>query len=91
MSEPTAATVLASFCADLSWSDLEAEVQVRTKELLLDHLGVAVRGCSEASSAPVVEFVQGMQAGGPSTVVGSDFCTAPAWAALANGTAAHAI
>ena len=91
MSEPTAAAALASFCTDLSWSTLEAEVQARTKELLLDHLGVAVRGCSEASSAPVVEFVQGMQAGGPSTVVGADFCTAPAWAALANGTAAHAI
>ena len=27
MSEPTAATVLASFCTDLSWSALEAEVQ----------------------------------------------------------------
>ena len=61
MSEPTAAAALASFCTDLSWSTLEAEVQARTKELLLDHLGVAVRGCSAASSAPVVEFVQGMR------------------------------
>jgi 2-methylcitrate dehydratase PrpD len=32
-----------------------------------------------------------MQSTGPSTVIGAGFCTAPAWAALANGTAAHAI
>ena len=87
----TAATALASFCTTIGWSALPVGVQERTKELVLDHLGVTVRGSTEASSTSVAAFVQGMHAGGPSSVVGAGFCTAPAWAALANGTAAHAI
>lgn len=87
----TTAAVLASFCTEIRWSNLSPAVQERTKELLLDHLGVAVRGSSEASSRPVSTFTRTMQSTGPASVIGAGFCTSPAWAALANGTAAHAI
>jgi 2-methylcitrate dehydratase PrpD len=90
-SSQTAAAVLASFCTAIRWPELPLAVQERTKELLLDHLGVTVRGSAEASSAPVAAFTRKMQSTGPSSVIGAGFCTTPAWAALANGTAAHAI
>ena len=73
MLEQPAATALASCCTSIGWNALNADVQEHTKELLLDHLGVTVRGSGEASSTPVVEFVQGVQAGGPSSVVGAGF------------------
>ncbi len=89
-SSQTAAATLASFCATIRWSELTVTVQERAKELLLDCLGVTVRGSAEASSTPAVAFTRAMQSTGPSSVIGAGFCAAPAWAALTNGTAAHA-
>ena len=90
-SDKTAAATLASFCRAIAWSDLPATTRERTKDLLLDHLGVTLRGSTEASSVPATAFVQGMQADGPSSVIGAGFRSGAAWAALVNGTAAHAI
>ncbi|MEX2247932.1 MAG: MmgE/PrpD family protein, partial [Dehalococcoidia bacterium] len=114
MTDP-AATVLARFCADLRWDKIPAPARYRTQELLLDLLGVAVRGSFSDSSVKVREYVR-TQGGGPATVLGSSkspslpelprfgqplqvrppagprpICASAAWAALANGTAAHAI
>ncbi len=89
--ESTSAASLASFCRAITWSDLPVTTRERTKDLLLDHIGVTLRGGTEASSAPATEFVRGMQAHGPSSIIGGGFCSGAAWAALVNGTAAHAI
>ena len=83
-----AAIELADFCAALRWQTLPAEVRERTKELVLDHIGVALRGTGAESSHAVQAFVTG-QPEGVATVLGTGIRTGAAWAALANGTGAH--
>ena len=90
-SAPTAASQLASFCVGIRWNDVPPDVRERTKDFLLDLLGVALRGTTEASSKPAVAYVRGEQADGPSSIIGEGFRSSAAWAALVNGTAAHAI
>ena len=83
-----AATELAGFCASLRWADLPAEARERTTELVLDLVGVALRGSRTESSRAVQSFVAGQPAGA-ATVLGTGIRTGAAWAALANGTGAH--
>ncbi|HET8570210.1 MAG TPA: MmgE/PrpD family protein, partial [Candidatus Limnocylindria bacterium] len=85
----TASAALAELCAGLRWDALPEDARERTKELVLDHLGVAVRGSRAASSVAVHEFVRGMGAGA-ATVLGGGMTSAAPWAALANGASAHA-
>jgi 2-methylcitrate dehydratase PrpD len=87
--EPAART-LARFCSEITWSTIPEPARERTAELLLDLLGVTVRGSAAESSAPVRELVR-LQGEGPATVFGGLMRTSAAWAALANGTFAHAI
>ncbi|HEX4743733.1 MAG TPA: MmgE/PrpD family protein [Candidatus Limnocylindria bacterium] len=84
-----AASELASFCADLRWDRLPAGARERTKELVLDLVGVAMRGSAAGSSRAVQEFVA-TQPGGSATVIGTGRRSGAPWAALANGTGAHA-
>jgi len=73
-----AVTALASFCADLTWERIPEAARARTAELVLDLLGVAVRGRAAASSRAVEAFVRTQPSGA-------------AWVALAMGASAHAI
>src|SRR6266511_2082092 len=88
----TAAAELATFCAQLRWEELDDAVRARTSELVLDLLGVALGGSRQPSSAPAREVALrlGGERGGAS-IVGARARTTGVWAALANGTAAHAI
>ncbi|HEY3107621.1 MAG TPA: MmgE/PrpD family protein, partial [Chloroflexota bacterium] len=86
----TASRSLAELCARLTWADLPAAARERTKELVLDLLGVALRGSAEPSSQPVAALVR-EQPPGPASLIGAGRASGAAWAALANGTAAHAI
>jgi 2-methylcitrate dehydratase PrpD len=86
-----AALLLAELVGSLHWSELPDAVHNRAKELTLDLLGVATRGSAEASSAPVHAFVRETAPAGRATVIGAGFSSTAVWAALANGTAAHAI
>jgi 2-methylcitrate dehydratase PrpD len=91
VSGPTAAERLARLCDDLHWEGLPPPVRQRTGELVLDLVGVALRGSIEPSTAPVATLAGEAGAGGRASVVGHGLATGSAWAALANGTAAHAI
>jgi 2-methylcitrate dehydratase PrpD len=71
---------LVEFLAALASGDLSAEVLDRTRYLLLDYVGVALRGSREASTAPVYKMIERLNAS-----------ALPGYRALANGTAAHAI
>ena len=82
---------LASFCTALRFADLPSLVVERTKDLLLDYLGVCYRGMQTASSRATLRAVDALSGAGPSTVVGRERGGAAAWAALVNGTAAHAL
>jgi len=87
----TAAGVLAEFCAALTWDRLAPEVQTRTRELLLDLLGVALAGARQPSSAPTLQVAMQLGGAGSASLFGGGGATGAAWAALANGTAAHAV
>jgi 2-methylcitrate dehydratase PrpD len=71
---------LVHFLAGVQPEDLPPEVFDRTRYLLLDYLGVAIRGSREESSAPVYKMIERLNAR-----------ALPGYAALAYGTAAHAI
>jgi 2-methylcitrate dehydratase PrpD len=87
----TAAETLADFCAGLRWNALEPAVQQRTRELLLDLVGVALAGARQPSSPPAAQAALALGGSGRADVIGTSARTGAAWAALANGTAAHAV
>jgi len=85
-------TALAARCAAVRWDALPSDVRERAKDLVLDHLGVALRGSRQTSSAIALEAARVLNGnGGAATIVGHDLRMRAPWAALANGTAAHAI
>ena len=89
MTQPT--RELTNFLSALQPAGLPAEVFDRARYLLLDYLGVAIRGSCAESSTPVYKMLQRIAAPGCATVIGKRVRTIPAYAALANGAAAHAI
>src|SRR5438477_10179666 len=87
----TAAAVLAAFCSGLRWDALDEAVRARTRELLLDLIGVALAGSRQSSSRPAVEVALALGRHGTASLLGTHHGTSAVWAALANGTAAHAV
>ena len=88
---PPHTRILVDFLAALKPADLPAKVFDRARYLLLDYLGVAIRGSCAESSAPVYRMIERVAGPGRATVIGKGIRTLPGYAALANGTAAHAI
>ncbi len=83
---------LASRCAGVAWDGMPPPVRERTKELVLDLIGVALRGGREPSSLAAREAIRDLDGGnGGASVFGSAHRLHPPWAALANGTGAHAL
>ena len=84
---------LARFCALLQNDDLPTTVRERVRYLLLDHLAVTIRGSTLPSSLAVYEMLEQMAIGstGATTIFGRQERAEAAWAALANGTAAHGL
>ena len=91
VSARTAAAALAEFCAALRWDELEDDVQARTRELVLDLVGVALAGSRQPSSPPAAEVALRLGGSGEASLFGTRQRTSAVWAALANGTAAHAV
>jgi 2-methylcitrate dehydratase PrpD len=87
----TAAASLAEWCSNLRWDALGDEVRARTLELLLDLIGVALAGSRQPSSPPAVDVAVRLGGVGKASIVGTRHKTSAVWAALANGTAAHAV
>ncbi len=87
----SSANVLAEFCAALRWDDLGAEVQARTRELVLDLVGVGLTGSQQASSRAATDAALSLGGSGTVCILGRRETTTGVWAALANGTAAHAV
>lgn len=87
---PTGAEWLVDFCLSLAWSTLEEPVRARSRELVLDHLGVVLAAVGADSSRALYAALEGVPATGEATVPGGPACS-PEWAALANGTLAHTL
>ena len=84
---------LSEFVADLSYDALPGEVPERTKLLVLDLVGIAVRARYEAESTPsLFRAVERLGLGrGAATVIGEAAGFAPPAAALLNGALAHSL
>src|SRR5205814_446935 len=70
---------------------LDDDVQARTRELVLDLIGVALAGARQPSSPPAAHVATALGGSGEASVFGSGQKTSAVWAALANGTEAHAV
>src|SRR5499426_1570194 len=82
---------LAEFVTKSRWEDCPAEAVEAARRAILDCLGVMLAGSVEPA-ARIVTDVARAEGGSPlATVVGSSLRTGAVWAALANGTAAHAL
>ena len=82
---------LAAFCSHIDFTDLAEEVVDRCRYLLLDFLGLALRGQEIDSTQTMLRFALAQGASGPVVVIGTNQRLSPPWAALVNGTAAHAL
>jgi len=87
----TAAAALAEFCAAIAWPNLPAIVRARTQELVLDFVGVALRGSRADSSAPVLTVAQSLGPEKGASLIGRDAFASASWAGLANAASAHAL
>lgn len=88
---PTAAEQLVDFCLGLSWEQLPEPVRTRTRELVLDHCGVALAALDADSSRALGEALKPIGSRGSVTVIGWEGGWQPEWACLANGTLAHTL
>jgi 2-methylcitrate dehydratase PrpD len=82
---------IAKFVASARYEEFPTEALRTAKTAVLDCLGVAVAGSSEASARICADLVGSERAHEESTVFGRGFRTSALHAAFANGTAAHAL
>src|SRR5437763_250179 len=83
----------ARFCATLRVEDIRAAVREHVRYLLLDHLAVTLRGSrlpSSLASYRMLQAIAGEHIQGV-TIFGREERAEAAWAALANGVAAHGL
>src|SRR3989338_6122921 len=86
-----ATSTTAEFVAKSRWTDCPAEAVDAARRAILDCLGVMLAGSIEPA-ARIVTGIARAEGGAPlATVVGTSLRTGAVWAALANGTAAHAL
>src|SRR5712692_11257156 len=86
-----ATSIVADFVAKSRWEDCPAPAVEAAKRAILDCLGVMLAGSVEPGPR-ILQAVAGAEGGAPlATVVGAGTRTGAVWAALCNGTAAHAL
>ena len=86
-----ATSAIAEFVAKSRWEDCPAEAVDAARRAVLDCLGVMLAGSVEPAARIVADIARA-EGGAPlATVVGTSLRTGAVWAALANGTAAHAL
>lgn len=82
---------LAEFVAGTPSGAIPAEAWLQARRAILDTLGVALAGYGEEAATIVGAMVREEGGSGEASVLGHGFRAPPAGAALANGTAAHAL
>ena len=82
---------LVKFCSKVSYDQLPPEVIDRCKYLLLDFLGLAIRGQHMDSTQPILKFATASGCSGNAIVIGTAHRLSPSYAALVTGAAAHSL
>ena len=86
-----ATSTVADFVAKSRWEDCPAPAVEAARRAILDCLGVLLAGSNDPP-ARILQAIALAEGGAPlCTVVGTGRRTGAVWAALANGTAAHAL
>jgi 2-methylcitrate dehydratase PrpD len=86
----SAATTIAEFVAKSRWEECPPAAVEAARRAILDTLGVMLAGSTEPA-ARLVQAIAEREGGAPlATIVGAGARSGACWAALANGTAAHA-
>src|SRR5438034_7111137 len=86
-----ATSVIAEFIVKSRWEDCPVAAVDAARRAILDCVGVMLAGAAEPA-ARIVQQIAESEGGAPlATIVGTRRRTGAVWAALANGTAAHAL
>jgi 2-methylcitrate dehydratase PrpD len=86
-----ATSTIAAFVSGSRWEQCPTPAVEGARRAILDCLGVMLAGAAEPA-ARIVQRVARAEGGGPlCTVVGAGLRSGAVWAALCNGTAAHAL
>ena len=83
--------VLAKYVTGVTYDALPAEVVEAAKKDILDTLGVAIAGSSVPGGREITELVKEWQGKGESTLIMQSIRVPAPFAALVNGTMAHAL
>ena len=82
---------LAAFVEQAAWENMPLSVRDKARMLVMDFMGVAVRGSQEPSPRIALEVAR-QEGGNPlATVIGQEQMTSVAKAALLNGISGHAL
>src|SRR6516164_9866502 len=87
----TASQSFARFCADLDYEALPRVAVDRVKHFFIDYIGIALHASTLDSSRPARTFAAARPIPGGATLLGRPDPVHAAWAALANGMAAHSM
>jgi 2-methylcitrate dehydratase PrpD len=87
----TAAQAFGNFCAGLEYDALPAAVVERAKHFFIDYMAIALHASTLDSSRPVRALAAARPIPGGATLFGRPDSVHAAWAALANGMAAHSM
>jgi 2-methylcitrate dehydratase PrpD len=82
---------IASFASGLSFADLPAGVVARVTSAVVDTVGVAVAGSATEIGRTVITMARSNTGRPTSSMIGCGVLASADWAALANGTMAHAL
>jgi 2-methylcitrate dehydratase PrpD len=85
------AQTFARFCAGLQYEALPPITVERAKHFFIDYIAIAMHASTLDSSRPVRALAAARPIPGGATLLGRSDTVHPAWAALANGMAAHSM
>ncbi|MBB5425801.1 2-methylcitrate dehydratase PrpD [Paraburkholderia sp. JPY158] len=89
--QSTVAQTFARFCTSLEFEALPPLVVERAKHFFIDYIAIALRGSILDSSRPMRMLAAARPIPGGATLLGRPDPVHAAWAALANGMAAHSM
>ena len=87
---PEVTRQVSEFIVRARHDDIPPDVLALGKKSILDALGLALAGSVSTLAPPLVKYVEGLGARGPSGVVGTGLRVSPRFAAFANGAFVHA-
>ena len=83
--------LIGNFISTLAYEDIPSSVILEAKRAIVDCIGVSIAAIREPCLDILRSLVQRMGGHPSSTLLGTNIRTSPSWAALYNGTMAHAL